>query len=669
MRFYAIMSFLIGMAVTCPAGEPTPAVSPHAKLKNVEFGAARWTKGFWADRFKTCHEAMVPNMWGLLSDPEISHAYENFLVAAGKKEGRHRGPKWNDGDFYKWLEAAAYVYGITRDEALNRQMDEIIAVIGAAQREDGYIHTPVVIAQRSSAAQATEFFERLDFETYNMGHLMTCACVHYQATGKRTLLQIAEKAADYLYGLYRAQPQNLAANAICPSHYMGTADLYRITGNPKYLELLTGLMEIRGLYEKGMDDNQDRIPFYEQREAVGHAVRANYLYAGAADILAETGDERLRTALESIWQDVVYHKLYITGATGALYNGASPDGSKKQDSIQLVHQAYGRPYQLPNITAHNESCATVGFVLWNKRMLSLSGEVRFADALERALYNGVFAAISLDGKEFLYTNALRVTDDLPFELRWSRQRKPYLSCFCCPPNVVRTIAESAEYAYSLSPEGVYVHLYGSNVLETKLPAGDKIRLTQTTDYPWEGTVSISVDEAPDKQMAVFLRIPGWSRGASIRVNDNMLKKEAAPGQYFALRRVWKAGDRIELTIPMDVQWIEGHPLAEETRGQVAVERGPIVYCLESPDLPAGVRLADVAVRPSDKLKSHYEQNLLGGVAVLKGKARVVQGGAWGQSLYRPISTKNPKQTDIRLIPYYAWGNRGHSEMSVWLPVR
>ncbi|MCE5184871.1 MAG: glycoside hydrolase family 127 protein [Planctomycetaceae bacterium] len=657
------------LSVISLTAQGTPSVGPYAKLKDVDFAGVRWTQGFWADRFNVCRDAMIPNMWNLLSDPQVSHAWENFLVAAGKKEGRHRGPKWNDGDFYKWLEAAAYVYGITRDEALNRQMDEIIAVIAAVQRQDGYIHTPVIIAQRSGAAQSTEFAERLDFETYNMGHLITCACVHYQATGKTTLLQAAQKAADYLYNLYKTQPQNLASNAICPSHYMAAADLYRITGDPKYLELLTGLMEIRGLYKNGMDDNQDRVPFYEQREAVGHAVRANYLYAGAADILAETGDERLRTPLESTWRDVVDHKLYITGATGALYNGASPDGSKKQESIQPVHQAYGRPYQLPNITAHNESCATVGFVLWNKRMLALSGEARFADAMERALYNGVLASISLDGKKFLYTNALRVTNALPFELRWSRWRQPYLSCFCCPPNVVRTIAESAQYAYSVSPEGVYVHLYGGSVLETKLPAGGNIKLTQTTDYPWDGTVHIAIDEAPVNEFAVLLRIPGWSRGADIKVNKERIQKNAAPGQYFAMRRVWKTGDRITLTIPMQAQWIEGNPLVEETRGQAAVQRGPIVYCLESPDLPPDVRLEDVAVRPSDKLQARYAKDLLAGVTTLHAKGYRIDGQPWDQRLYRPVSTKAARQIDIRLIPYYAWDNRGHSEMSVWLPMR
>ena len=249
---------------------------------------------------------------------------------------------------------------------------------------------------------------------------MTCACTHYRATGKTNLLDIAKKAADFLYRTYKSSPRTLANNAICPSHYMGVVEMYRTTGDPRYLELAQGLIDIRDLVEGGTDDNQDRIPFRQQTQAVGHAVRANYLYAGAADVYAETGDASLLSALEKIWQDVALRKMYVTGATGALYNGASPDGSKSQSSIQPVHQAYGRAYQLPNLTAHNESCAAVGFVLWNWRMLAITGEARYADLLELALYNAVLAAISLDGKEFFYTNPLARVADLPFELRWSR---------------------------------------------------------------------------------------------------------------------------------------------------------------------------------------------------------------------------------------------------------
>ena len=643
--------------------------SPYAKLHSISIGDVRWTDGFWGERFKLCHETMIPNMWQLLEDPQISHAYDNFLIAAGLKKGRHRGPKWHDGDFYKWLEAVAFVYGVTKDEKLNRQMDQIIDVIGKCQREDGYIHTPVIISQQNQTPESMEFKNRLDFETYNMGHLMTCACIHYRATGKTTLLQIAQKAADFLYTFYKKSPRNLANNAICPSHYMGVVEMYRTTRDPRYLELVKGLIDIRDMVEAGTDHNQDRIGFRKQTKAVGHAVRANYLYAGAADVYAETGDKSLLAALETIWQDVAYRKMYITGATGALYDGASPDGSKDHSAIQLVHQAYGREYQLPNLTAYNESCATVGFTLWNWRMLAITAQAHYADILELTLYNGVLSTISLDGKKFFYTNPLRLLDDPPFELRWSRKREPYISCFCCPPNVVRTIAEAGAYAYSASNEGISVNLYGSNVLDTELSVGSRIRLRQQTDYPWDGEIRITIEDAPTREFSIFLRIPGWVNSAGVTVNGTSIGRNLNAGQYFQIKRTWSAGDLIELALPMPVQLIEANPLAEEIRNQVAIRRGPIVYCLESIDLPDGVEIMNVAIPHQIKLRNHLENNLLGGVTVLEGKAHVLAGSDWDQTLYREIEHQEPKAVDIRLIPYYAWGNRGKSEMTVWIPLR
>jgi DUF1680 family protein len=643
--------------------------SPHSKLHSIGIDDVQWTGGFWGERFKLCHKVMIPNMWQLLEDHQISHAYNNFLIAAGLKKGRHRGPKWHDGDFYKWLEAVAFVYGVAKDEELNHQMDRIIDVIGQCQREDGYIHTPVIIARRNQTPENTEFKNKLDFETYNMGHLMTCACIHYRATGKTTLLQIAQKAADFLYRFYKTSPQGLANNAICPSHYMGVVEMYRATKDPKYLELANGLIDIRDMVEAGTDHNQDRIPFRKQTKAVGHAVRANYLYAGAADVYAETGDKSLLIALEAIWNNVAYRKMYITGATGALYDGASPDGSKDHNSIQLVHQAYGREYQLPNLTAYNESCATVGFVLWNWRMLAITAQARYADILELALYNGVLSTISLDGKKFFYTNPLRLLDDIPFELRWSRKREPYISCFCCPPNVVRTIAEAGSYAYSISNECVWINLYGSNMLETELFDGSKIKLRQQTDYPWDEKIRITIEDAPARQFSIFPRIPGWANNTSLAVNGSLIGRILKAGQYFQIKRTWQAGDLIELVLPMPVQLIEANPLAEEIRNQVAIKRGPIVYCLESVDLPDGVDIMDVAIPPQIKLRNHFEKELLGGVTVLEGRAHVLAGNDWGQNLYREIELQEPKAVDIRLIPYYAWGNRGKSEMTVWIPLR
>ncbi len=643
--------------------------SPHVRMHAVDIGTVRWTDGFWADRFDVCRTTMVPNMLSLLKDTELSHAYDNFLVAAGLKDGRHRGPKWNDGDFYKWLEAAACVYATTRDEALDRQMDQIIEIIGKAQRHDGYIHTPVIIAQRRQQSLADEFRNRLDFETYNMGHLMTCACMHHRAMGKTNLLRIAEKAADFLYEAFKASPRNLANNAICPSHYMGIVELYRTTGDKKYLELAKGLIDARNLVDEGTDHNQDRIPFRQQSEAVGHAVRANYLYAGVADVYAETGDQSLFSALEKIWRDVAHRKMYVTGATGALYDGASPDGSESHSSIQLVHQAYGRAYQLPNITAYNESCATIGFVLWNWRMLAITGESRFADLLELSLYNGVLATISLNGREFFYTNPLARVDDLPFSLRWSRKREPYIGCFCCPPNSVRTVAEVSAYAYGLSTSGVWINLYGGNVLDAHLPNGEAIRLTQRTAYPWKGTVQITLDNVPKRELSLFLRIPGWSKSAQVAVNEEVIDDEPKSGQYLEIRRSWSASDRVELVLTMSVDLLEANPLVEETRNQVAVKRGPLVYCLESIDLPDGVDITEIALTPTTKFSARFVPDLLGGISVLKGQVLRLPFDKWDGALYHNISTKAPQPIDVTLIPYHTWGNRGDSEMTVWLPVR
>jgi DUF1680 family protein len=671
MQRRIILLFLIGLVTSslCNAGGLTDtSASKHVKLRSVDIKDVRWTEGFWKNRFDLCRKVVIPNMQRLFEDPEVSHAYENFLIAAGRKEGRHRGPKWHDGDFYKWLEAVAFVYAVTGDEELDILMDRIIEVIGKSQREDGYIHTPVVIAQRQRQNREGEFHNRLDFETYNMGHLMTCACVHYRATGKTTLLDIARKAADYLYRSYKDSPNILADNAICPAHYMGIIEMYRTCKDPRYLELAKGLIDMRDQVEAGSDQNQDRIPFRQQTQAVGHAVRANYLYAGVADVYAETGDASLLRALEAIWNDVAYRKIYITGATGALYDGASPDGSKSHSSIQLVHQAYGRPYQLPNITAYNESCAIAGLILWNWRMLAITGQACYADQIEQAYYNGLLSSISLDGKKFFYTNPLGRVDKLPFELRWSRRREPYISCFCCPPNTVRTIAEVAAYVYSISTEGLWINLYGGNELNTQLADGSPMRLKQQTNYPWDGTINIIFEDTPQREFSVYLRIPGWAKNASVKINEEMIGKNLRSGQYYEVRRLWHNKDRIKLVLPMPVMLMEAHPLVEEIRNQTAVCRGPIVYCLESTDLPDGVKVSEISIPSDTVFESRYDKKLLGGIVVLEGKACIKSAANGENTLYRELNRARTKQIDLRLIPYYAWDNRGNSEMTVWMPV-
>lgn len=644
--------------------------SKYAKLRSVNMDDVVWTKGFWGDRFKVCRDSMIPNLWRIYTDPKIGHATQNFEIAAGLDTGSHVGPPFQDGDFYKLFEAVAAMYAVTKDPKLDAMMDKTIALFAKAQRADGYIHTPTLIEERNHPQNAKAFEDRLNFETYNLGHFMTAACVHYRATGKKAFLNLAIKATDYLYNFYKTASPELARNAICPSHYMGVVEMYRTTRDPKYLELAKNLIDIRGLMKDGTDDNQDRIPFRQQTQAVGHAVRANYLYAGVADVYAETGDTTLTHALNLIWNDVTTKKLYVTGGCGALYDGASPDGtSYLLADVQETHQAYGRDYQLPSLTAHNETCASVGNVLWNWRMLQNTADAKYADIMELTLYNGMLSGISLSGKKFFYTNPLSVSDDLPFAQRWSKDRVDYIGYSdCCPPNVIRTIAEVNNYAYSVSEKGIYVNLYGGNNLSTKLADGSEIKLSEQTDYPWEGHIAINLQKAPAKAMTMYLRIPGWcNSGASLTINGRPANVKLISGQYAAIKRVWHSGDKVELNLPMPVKMLESNPLVEETRNQVAVKRGPIVYCVETSGLPKNTKLFNIYLAANTRLTPQKTNVANTGLVALNGKA-FVEDKSWKNKLYQEVGAKSTKTVNVQLIPYFAWDNRGKGEMETWIPL-
>jgi DUF1680 family protein len=669
-------------AAPLPAGKNAlidTTASPFAKMYMVDLDDVKWTSGFWAERFDVCRDTMVPRLWEIFQDDKGSHAWANYLIAAGLQKGDFAGPPFNDGDFLKWVEALAQVYAVTRDPALDAQLDRIIEVVGKAQREDGYLHTQTIIPQRNGG-DVREFADREHFETYNMGHLMTAACVHHRATGKDSLLALARKAADYIDRLCKDKPLELARNAICPSHYMGVVELYRVTGEPRYLELARRLIEIRALVPSGEggDQNQDRLPFRETTAAAGHAVRANYLYAGVADVYSENGDTTLLGPLAAIAGNVAGRKLYITGMTGALYDGASPDGVDytQHHAIRTVHQAYGRDYQLPNLTAYNETCATIGYAMWIWRMLQLTGDARCADLFEQTLYNGVLPGISLGGADYFYVNALKKLHDFKVPLRWSRTREPNIpASFCCPPNVVRTIAEAHNYVYSLSNDTLWVHLYAASELDTAWTGGGRIRLRQETDYPWDGAVRLTITEAPAAPVAIKLRIPGWLKEpAAVRVAGKPVEDRPLPGSYFELRRAWKPGDVIELNLPFGVELWEANPLVEETLDQVTVKYGPLVYCLESNDLPRDVRLQDVALRADghDHSHCHVEHATIAGsgMRAITLPAIALKRPPWQPGeLYRRTGAARPEPFTLKLIPYYAWGNRGDTEMSVWLPLR
>ncbi|HEY7428617.1 MAG TPA: glycoside hydrolase family 127 protein [Gemmataceae bacterium] len=643
------------------------SASPHIVMRSVGLADVTWSKGFWADRFETCRKDMIPHLSRIMEGTEHSQFLHNFRIAAGTADGRHRGPSFNDGDCYKWLEAMAAVSAVKPDKELDRLLDEAIRVLAKAQRADGYLHTPVLIKNRNGGA-AKPFQDPLQFEMYNLGHLLTAACVHHRATGKRDFLDIAIKAADFLHAAFKKPSPQLARNAICPSHYMGLVELYRTTRETKYLRLAEALVNGRDRVEGGSDDNQDRIPFRKQTQAVGHAVRANYLYAGIADLYAETGDETLLMPLRKIWDNVVSRKMYITGGCGALYDGASPDGARDQKQIARTHQAYGRDYQLPNSTAHNETCAAVGNALWNWRMLQITGDARCADVLELVLYNAALAGTSLDGTRFFYTNTLRQLERMPAELRWSRTRQPFISSFCCPPNLARTLAEINNYAYGQSDNSIWVNLYGGGVLDTTLATGERVALAQETDYPWHGRVRITIRAAPAQALTLRLRVPGWVDGASLSVNGTPRRESLEPGRYAAVKRIWMAGDVVDLDLPLRPRLIQAHPLVEEVRNQIAVQRGPIVYCLESADLEKGVAVSEVLIPRGIDLRPRHDRTLLGGVTVLEGKAEAIVEQTWSGGLYRELAPASPRSISLRLIPYYAWGNRGPSEMTVWIPL-
>jgi DUF1680 family protein len=661
---YFLLLFCLCLPLTSRA---TPR--PFATAQPIALAEARWTSGFWFDRFELCRTNMMPNMGRLMEDTNYSHFLRNFEIAAGLAEGRYRGAPFNDGELYKLMQAASAAYAVAPSEYFRRNLDRTIEIIAQAQRPDGYIHTPTLVRVRNGDTNAIPFQDRHNFEMYNMGHLFTTACAHHQVTGQTNLLAIAIKAADFLHRTFSESTPEAARSSVCPSHYMGIIDLYRETGEKRYLDLAKKFFALRSQITDGGDDNQDRIPFEQQTTAMGHAVRANYLYAGATDLFLETGDQSLWKPLDPIWRNLTEQKMYITGGCGALYDGASPYGSKDQQNITRTHQAYGHNYELPNTTAHNETCANIGNVLWNWRMFLATGEARFMDVAELALYNSVLSGMSLDGTNFFYVNPLRTTDPLPTELRWQHQRVPFVSSFCCPPNLVRTIASSMQYAYAKSADTIWVNLYGASEFETELPGIGKVKLAQETEYPWNGRIRIKILSAPEKEFALKLRIPGWAKDAQTSVNLRPVAAGILPAAtYTELRHIWKSGDIIDLDLRIETELLEANPLVEATLGQVAVKRGPIVYCLESPDLPDGVRVPDVVIPTDAPFLARYDQRLLGGVVVLDTTLRAKATAPWRNQLYREFTAPSYRPVKTKLVPYSVWANRGKSEMSVWLPL-
>ena len=665
--------------------------SPCAKAVPLGSRDVTWTEGFWKEVEDTVFQNTVPTLQEMFDRADVSHVVENFRIAAGEETGAFAGTVFGDGDFYKWMESCMYDAVKTGNQDLLEQLDSYIDLIGRAQQPDGYLSTKQIIGEKTHNG-TRRMGDINDFEVYNFGHLFTAAALYYRLTGKDSLLAIASRTADYLGRLYEeAERTGNVQTAVCPSHYMGLVELYRATGEKKYLELARQAVRLRDRVAHGLDDNQDRIPLRQQRKIMGHAVRANYLYAGIMDLYLETGDPDYRTVAESTFSDLLRHKIYLTGGCGALYNGASPYGNFFDH--QLIHQAYGYAYQLPNVTAYNETCAGVGLVMWAYRMFLADPKAMYFDVIERVVLNNNLAAISLDGRKFFYENMLERKEKLEYKLVWDLHRTAYITSYCCPPNLARSLAEATEYAYALGKgetgNRIYTGLYGASRAQISLPSGAAFVLVQETEYPAEGTISFRFEEVKtDAPFELALRIPVWAAGAVLEIQEGENRRvqklgEKQAGTYEVVTIFHPAKTKITLTLPMRVRFTVADPMVEEDGGKAAVERGPLVYCMEKADLGDScdgsleglMLLFDNGAGPSRYTKKDI--TILGKtVPALEGSMLWVR-RPLQEALYAEMKPCIREEVPVQLIPYYAWDNRSSREdedpdadapMKIWFPV-
>lgn len=641
--------------------------SPNAKVHPLAWDKVAWTGGgLWAEEDSVCKTSTIPHIRSCFESDEISHIVKNFRVCAGDDEGTFGGTDFGDGDFYKWMESAIYSAAKSDDRELWDAIDGYIDLIARCQQEDGYLSTKQIIGERQGNG-VTRFGDINDFEVYNFGHLCTVASLHNRITGKTNFLAVAEKAADYLTNMYEGfEKTGEVQTAVCPSHYMGLIELYRTTRNQKYLKTAELAIRLRDRVKGGTADNQDRLPLWEQDKIEGHAVRANYLYAGVADLYMETGDERDLEVINRMWENLVGQKLYITGGCGALYNGAAPYGNFWVDS--KTHQAYGYEYQLPNVTAYNETCASIGGVMWAYRMFQINPRAEYFDVLERMMLNVNLGAVNLGGDRFFYENMLRRTKGLPYKLVWPLTRKEYISSFCCPPNLARLIAEASEYCYLTSDDSLYVGMYGSNQAHVELACGAEFDIEQVTDYPFDGTISFKlVNVRATSDFKLMLRVPGWATSGTLSVNGEESALKSSEDGYEEVAIAAGVTDlEVDLVLDMPVRFTCAHPYVEEDCNQVAVERGPLVYCIETPDCDAE-SIDDCLVDPGVEFVPSEGEIAGRRTVVLKGSL-LRRKHSLASGLYRTYRNQPLDRVEAQLIPYYAWDNRGEGEMRVWMPV-
>jgi uncharacterized protein len=626
-------------------------------VRPVPFTQVHFDDAFWSPRIETNRKVTIPFAF---EQCEKNGRMYNFARAAAVLRGETitdtKPPQYpfDDTDVYKVIEGASYSLAVTPDPAMDAYIDKLIAGVKAAQEPDGYLYTTRTISPEHphawSGTQRWVHERELSHELYNLGHLYEAAVAHYQATEKRSLLDVAIKSADLLDRTFGPGKEK-----IWPGHQiveMGLVKMYRATGDVRYFNLGKFFLDCRGPDGKpgsGREYNQSHRPVIEQREAVGHAVRATYMYSGMADVAAISGDPSYIRAIDAIWENVVSAKLYITGGIGATAAG----------------EAFGKNYELPNMTAYNETCAAIGNVYWNHRLFLLHADAKYIDVMERTLYNGLISGVSLDGKSFFYPN--------PLESTGQHARSPWFGCACCPSNICRFLASVPGYAYGVRGDEIYVNLFAAGTANVQLSSGEQVELRQETRYPWDGAVKITVNPRQSGAFGLKIRVPGWARNQPVpsdlyRFGDDAVAEvglsvngEAAPVNldlgYATITRQWKAGDVVELKLPMPVRRVLASDKVAPDRGRVALQRGPIVYCLEWPDVE-GAKVRNLLLKDDAEIVAEPRADFLGGMVVLKTTASAFARDASGDVASKAIP--------VTAIPYYGWANRGRGAMSVWI---
>jgi DUF1680 family protein len=647
LRFAMIMGgvfmFNFWMARLAQGTEP--------KMTAVLFTDVVIADEFWAPRIETNRRVTLPYCFGKC---EETGRISNFAKAAGLEQGEFEGRYFNDSDVYKVIEGAAYSLRTHPDCELEKYVDSVIDKIAAAQWEDGYLYAFYSVPQRQPDKRWTNCKDK--HELYCAGHFFEAAVAYYQATGKRKILDVAIRLADHIDSVFGPDKKRDV-----PGHEEIELALVKLawsTGNERYIRLATFFLNERGrhhhrnLYGPAL---QDHKPVTEQDAAVGHAVRAGYLYCGMADVAAAVGSTDYVEALDRIWQDVISGKLYLTGGIGARHSGES----------------FGADYELPNKTAYCETCAAIANAMWNHRMFLLHSHAKYIDVFERIIYNGFLSGVSLEGDKFFYPNPLESDGKYKFN-KGSTTRQPWFDCSCCPSNIVRFVPSVGGYAYAKCADGVYVNLFiaGGTTVEIE---GNKVRLQQRTRYPWDGNVKIFVEPKRPTEFTIYLRIPGWARNqpvpsdlyrymrvggenTKLKLNGRCVPLDLEKG-FARIRRKWDKGDMVELKLPMSIRRVLCHENVAGNRGKVALERGPIVYCAEWPDNGGGAR--HIVLEDGAVLDAEHREDLLGGVTVIRGKVPSVE-------LSETDGSVAEGKTDFIAIPYYAWAHRGEGEMAVWL---